>query len=112
MEHGVNHIQMIKDNNNIDNKMAVNNYLVQNIKQGEEIKSPEVQAIKRGKKNLEKQEIKEAELPSIKVNQTGIFMMSAGPGEGEKYTQKIQKMDISDGPGIPAMQQSVGQRKD
>ena len=103
---------MIKDNNNIDNKMAVNNYLVQNIKQREKIESPEVQAIKRGKKNLEKQEIKEAELPSIKVNQTGIFMMSAGPGEGEKYTQKIQKMDISDGPGIPAMQQSVGQRKD
>ena len=32
MEYKVNHIQMIKDNNNIDNKMAVNNYLVQNIK--------------------------------------------------------------------------------
>ena len=32
MEHGVNHIQMIKDNNNIEDKMAVDNYLVQNIK--------------------------------------------------------------------------------
>ena len=112
MEHRVNHIQMIKDDDNIDNKMAVNNYLVQNIKQGEEIKSPEVQAIKRGKKNLEKQEIKEAELPSIKVNQAGTFMISAGSGEGEKYTQKTQKMDTSDRPGIPIMQQSVGQRKD
>ena len=30
--------------------------------------------------------------------------MSAGPREGEKYVQKMQKMDILDGPGIPAMQ--------
>ena len=59
---------MIKNNNNTDNEIAVNNYLIQNIKQGEEIKSPEVQAIKREKKDLEKQEIKEAELFSIKVN--------------------------------------------
>ena len=45
---------MIKDNDNIDNKMAVDDYLVQNIKWGEEIKSPKMQAIKRGKRNLEK----------------------------------------------------------
>ena len=68
MEHRVNHIQMIKDDDNIDNKMAVNNYLVQNIKQREKIESPEVQAIKREKKDLEKQETKEAELSSMKVN--------------------------------------------
>ena len=112
MEHGVNHIQMIKDNNNTDDEMAVNDYLVQNIKQGEEIESPEMQAIKKGKKNLEKQKIKEAELSSMKVNQAGTFVMSTGPREGEKYAQKMQKMDTSDRPGIPTMQQSVSQRKD
>ena len=103
MEHRVNHIQMIKDDDNIDNKMAVNNYLVQNIKQGEEIKSPEVQAIKREKKDLEKQEIKEAELFSIKVNQVGTFVMSVGLREGEKYAWKMQKMDTLDRPGIPTI---------
>ena len=103
---------MIEDDDDIDNKMIVNDYLVQNIKQGEEIESPEVQAIKRGKKDLEKQEIKEVELPSIKVNQAGTYVMSAGPREGEKYVQKMQKMDILDGPGIPAMQQLMSQRKD
>ena len=59
---------MIKDNDNTDDEMTVDDYLVQNIKQGEEIESPEMQAIKRGKEDLEKQEIKEAELLSIKVN--------------------------------------------
>ena len=44
-----------------------------------------MQAIKREKKDLEKQEIKEAELPSMKVNWIGTFVMSAGPREGEKY---------------------------
>ena len=95
---------MIEDDDDIDNKMIVNDYLVQNIKQGEEIESPEVQAIKRGKKDLEKQEIKEAELLSIKVNQVGTFMMSIGSGKGEKYAWKTQKIDILDGPGVPAMQ--------
>ena len=64
----VNHIQMIEDDNNTDNKMVVNNYLVQNIKWEEEIESPEMQAIKRRKKDLKKQETKEAELSSMKVN--------------------------------------------
>ena len=32
MEYGVNHIQMIKDNDDTDDEMIVNNYLVQNIK--------------------------------------------------------------------------------
>ena len=59
---------MIKDNDDIDNKIAVDDYLVQNIKWGEKIKSPEMQAIKREKKDLEKQKIKKAELFSIKVN--------------------------------------------
>ena len=59
---------MIKDNDDIDDKMAVNDYLMQNIKWGEKIKSPEMQAIKREKKDLEKQKIKKAELFSIKVN--------------------------------------------
>ena len=71
-----------------------------------------MQVIKRGKKDLEKQEIKEVELPSIKVNQAGTYVMSAGSGEGEKYAWKTQKIDILDGPGVPAIQQSVGQRKD
>ena len=31
-------------------------------------------------------------------------MMSTGPEKGEKYAQKTQKMDTSDGPGIPTMQ--------
>ena len=103
MEYRVNHIQMIKNNNNTDNEIAVNNYLIQNIKQGEEIKSPEVQAIKREKKDLEKQEIKEAELFSIKVNQVGTFVMSVGLREGEKYAWKMQKMDTLDRPGIPTI---------
>ena len=103
MEYRVNHIQMIKNNNNTDNEVAVNNYLIQNIKQGEEIKSPEVQAIKREKKDLEKQEIKEAELFSIKVNQVGTFVMSVGLREGEKYAWKMQKMDTLDRPGIPTI---------
>ena len=94
---------MIKNNNNTDNEVAVNNYLIQNIKQGEEIKSPEVQAIKREKKDLEKQEIKEAELFSIKVNQVGTFVMSVGLREGEKYAWKMQKMDTLDRPGIPTI---------
>ena len=94
---------MIKNNNNTDNEIAVNNYLIQNIKQGEEIKSPEVQAIKREKKDLEKQEIKEAELFSIKVNQVGTFVMSVGLREGEKYAWKMQKMDTLDMPGIPTI---------
>ena len=94
---------MIKNNNNTDNEIAVNNYLIQNIKQGEEIKSPEVQAIKREKKDLEKQEIKEAELFSIKVNQVGTFVMSVGLREGEKYAWKMQKMDTLDRPGIPTI---------
>ena len=59
---------MIEDDNNTDNKMVVNNYLVQNIKWEEEIESPEMQAIKRRKKDLKKQETKEAELSSMKVN--------------------------------------------
>ena len=37
--------------------------------------------------------------------------MSTGPEKGEKYAQKTQKMDTSDGPGIPTMQWLVGQRK-
>ena len=32
IEHRVNHIQMIEDDDDIDNKMIVNDYLVQNIK--------------------------------------------------------------------------------
>ena len=68
VEYRVNHIQMIEDDNNTDNKMVVNNYLVQNIKWEEEIESPEMQAIKRRKKDLKKQETKEAELSSMKVN--------------------------------------------
>ena len=59
---------MIKDNDDTDDEMAVDNYLVQNIKWGEEIESPEVQAIKREKEDLERQEAKEAESPSMKVN--------------------------------------------
>ena len=68
VEHGVNHIWMIEDNDNTDDEMAVDNYLVQNIEWGEKIESPKVQAIKRGKEDLEKQEAKEAELSSMKVN--------------------------------------------
>ena len=41
---------MIKNNDDTDNEIAVNDYLVQNIKWEEKIKSPKVQAIKREKK--------------------------------------------------------------
>ena len=39
-------------------------------------------------------------------------MISIGPEKDEKYAQKTQKMDTSDKPDVPAMQQSVSQRKD
>ena len=32
VEHGVNHIQIIEDDDNTDDKIAVDDYLVQNIK--------------------------------------------------------------------------------
>ena len=38
-------------------------------------------------------------------------MISAGPKKSEKYAWKTQKIDILDGPGVPAIQQSVDQRK-
>lgn len=45
---------MIEDDDDTDDKMAVNDYLVQNIKQEEVIESLEVYAIKRGNIELER----------------------------------------------------------
>ena len=68
VEHRVNHIWMIDNNEDTDDEMVVNDYLVQNIEREEVIESLEVQTIRRGREVLEKQGVEEAELPSMKVN--------------------------------------------
>ena len=109
MEHSINHIWMINNNEDTDDEMVIDDYLIQNIEREEVIESPEVQTIRRGREVLKKQGVEEAELPSIKVNQMGTYVMLAGPGENDSYTWKAQKIDTLEGYGVPALQQSVSQ---
>lgn len=94
---------MVNSDDDTDNKMAVNDYLIQNIKREEVIESLEVQTIRRGREVLEKQGEEEDELPSMKVNQTGTYMMPVGPGKNDSYAQKTQKIDTLEGYGVPAL---------
>ena len=66
---------MTGEDKDIDDEIVVDNYLVQNIKQEEVVKSLEVQAIKREREGLETQEANKTRLPFMKTNRTGTYIM-------------------------------------